>query len=43
MAILGVLVSKSCRMSESSESRPWKIFGSEGSIEIELELENKAK
>jgi hypothetical protein len=26
-------------MSESSESRPWNILGSDGSMEIELELE----
>jgi hypothetical protein len=25
-------------MPESSESRPWNIFGSDGNIEIELEL-----
>jgi hypothetical protein len=30
---------KSWRISEISESRPWNIFGSEGSIEIEVELE----
>jgi hypothetical protein len=26
-------------MSESSESRPWNIFGSDGNMDIELELE----
>jgi hypothetical protein len=26
-------------MSESSESHPWNILGSDGSMEIELELE----
>jgi hypothetical protein len=26
-------------MFDSSESRPWNIFGSDGSIEIELELD----
>jgi hypothetical protein len=38
IAILGIPVLKKWRMSKSSDSRPWKILGSDGSIEIELEL-----
>jgi hypothetical protein len=38
MAILGVPWLNDPKISESSVSRPWNILGSEGSIEIELEL-----
>jgi hypothetical protein len=41
IAILTVSCMKILRMSESSDSRPWYIFGSDGSIEIEAELGNK--
>jgi hypothetical protein len=41
MAILGVLALKRSSISETSESRPWKIFGSDGSIEMEFELEDR--
>jgi hypothetical protein len=41
MAILGVLALKRSSISETSDSRPWKIFGSDGSMEMEMELEDK--
>jgi predicted dehydrogenase len=40
IAILGASCINRVRISEISVSRPWKIFGSDGSIEIEFELGN---
>jgi hypothetical protein len=40
IAILGVPCLKCWRISEISDVRPWKIFGSDGSLEIELKLKD---
>jgi hypothetical protein len=43
IAILGVSWEKILRISEISVARPWNIFGSEGSMEIELELQKNGR